>query len=146
MNQSFTDFDPLNLEVVPGTKVRDLPSPEACASALLRIEMDMESINAQIAAAEASPKLAAPGWRTKAQSALRWKKRIYKAVQAFAKTFDATPSPTTVKRKLILDTVRDELGDAEFDRLVAIAIDKHPEVFAESNPVASHAHAREGRL
>jgi hypothetical protein len=34
------------------------------------------------------------------------------------------------RRQVILDTIRNELGDDEFERLVAIAKQRHPEAFA----------------
>lgn len=132
MNTPLTSFDPLDLEVAPGLRVRDLSSRAQCDEAMLRIAMDMESIVAQIGRAEEDPTLAAPGWRTKAQSAIRWKKRTKAAVHQFAQTFDPAPAPTavTAKRKAIIDTFKDELGADEFERIIAVAKARHPAAFA----------------
>lgn len=129
MNQPLTNFDPLDLEVAPDVKVRDLKSRAECTEAMLRIDMDMESIQAQIGRAEADPTLAAPGWRTKAQSAIRWKKRIKTAVHVFAQSFDMPPPLLSAKRKAIIETFKNELGADEFERIIAIAKVRYPAVF-----------------
>lgn len=119
---------PLDLEVSPGIRVRDLKSRTECADAMFRIELDMESIQAQIGRAEADPALAAPGWRTKAQSAIRWKKRIKAAIYNYAASLEALP-PVTAKHKALIDTFKVELGADEFERIFAIAKMRYPDAF-----------------
>lgn len=122
-------FEPFDLEVSKGKTVRQLTSRKECQSALFAIDMEMETITAQIASAEADPSLAAPGWRTRAQSALRWKKRTKTAIADFARRFDPVPVPTATKRKLLLDVIKVELGEDEFARLVDAAKAQHPDAF-----------------
>ncbi len=119
-------FDPMSLEIQPGFQVRDLTTPEECASALLRLDDEMASIRHQIAVAEERPAAAYPGWRMKAQNALSMKKRIARAIRTYASTMAATRPGINEKRQAILDTIKRELGDAEFDRLVALAKDRSP--------------------
>lgn len=122
-------FQPFDLEVWPGKTVRQLASRGECQQALFRLEMDMADITAQIARDEAEPGLHPPGWRTRAQNAMRWKKRVKTAIADFAKRYDPPSAPAATKRKLLLDVIKDELGADEFDRLVGIAKGRHPHAF-----------------
>lgn len=124
--------DPLDFEIEPGRRVRDLSTPEECASATLRLEMDMESILAQIGRAEADPDRVEPGWRTRAQTALRWKKRIRKAVLSYRQVLVSQPG-RDARRRAILDTIREEVGDEAFDAYVDLARGRRPSAFAEEN-------------
>lgn len=85
-------FDPMALEIVPGLKVGDLKSEDDCARAVVQVDMQIEAILAQISKAEADPSsgLNRPGWRSKAQGAIRWKKRIRQAVHRVAAQFRRT--------------------------------------------------------
>lgn len=121
--------EPFDLEVEPGKTVRQLTNRIECQQALFKLDLDMASIQAQIAAAEAAPDTVEPGWRTRAQSAIRWKKRTRIAIMDFAKRFEPVATPTATKRKLLLDVIKDDLGADEFDRLVGIAKARHPSVF-----------------
>lgn len=125
-------FEPFDLEVEPDVTVRQLQSREQCQAAMFKIDMDMEGIQAQIASAEANPDAVEPGWRTRAQSAIRWKKRTKTAILDFAKRFEQPAVPTATKRKLLLDVIKDELGAEEFVRLVDIAKARHPHAFKEA--------------
>lgn len=121
--------EPFDLEVLPGKKVRDLASREECQRAMFAIDMALETIAGQIAQAEADPLSREPGWRTRAQSAIRWKKRIKTAIYDFSRRFEPVPTPTGTRRKLLLDVIKDDLGADEFDRLVGVAKRLHPEAF-----------------
>ena len=123
---------PFDLEILPGKTVRQLASRDECQAALFQIENDLLTIQNQIAGAEANPASVAPGWRTRAQTAIRWKKRIRTAIVDFAKGYEPVPTPTGTKRKLILDVIKDELGADEFDRLIGIAKQRHPHAFKEA--------------
>jgi hypothetical protein len=126
------DFEPLDLEVVPGIKVRDLATRKECDDALMRLSLDMESIQAQIARAEEDPSTVLPGWRTRAQSAIRWKKRIKAAITARALTLRRPPDlPSTARAEILLDTFRQELGDAEFERIREMARAQYLRAFDE---------------
>ncbi|MGN6549256.1 MAG: hypothetical protein ACTHJ3_05115 [Pararhizobium sp.] len=125
-----TITDPLDLEVEPGFRVRDLASKDECDAAVLQIDMAIERILAQIGHAEASEEPSPPGWRTRAQSAIRWKKRVRQTVVTYAKTMEPKRPPSERRRQVILDTIRSEIGDDEFERLLAIAKRRHPEAFA----------------
>ncbi|MGV8833281.1 MAG: hypothetical protein ACOH2N_15005 [Devosia sp.] len=127
--------DPFRLELSPGKKVQDLTSREDCQRAIFSLDMEMESIAAQIAKAEANPAAVVLGWRTKAQSAIRWKKRTRTAVMDFAKRFEPIPVPTGTKRRLIINVIKDELGPEEFERLIDIAKARYPHAFRETSGV-----------
>lgn len=121
-----SQLDPLDLEIEPGFRVRDLNTVEECAAALINLDMEIENIISQIGRSEASPDLKPKGWRTRAQSAIRWKKRVRKAVFTYRATLTPTRPQITDKRQAILDAIKAEIGDAEFDRLVQIAKDHNP--------------------
>src|SRR5690554_1646768 len=110
-------FDPMELEIIPGRKVRDLKTREECAVALTQIDMQIEGILAQISKAEADPDstLSRPGWRSKAQAAMRWKKRARTAVNRLKSHL---PRPAGDARKtraqIVLDTFAQGHGQAEF--------------------------------
>lgn len=135
MNRPFTmpvPSDPLDLIVEGDTTVRDLKTREECEAEALKLEMDIEGIIAQIAQSEADPGHRAPGWRTRAQSAIRWKKRIRSAIKNHAATLNparSKPPKPDDKQRVILDTIRLELGEEEFARLVAVAKSRHPQLF-----------------
>jgi len=122
--------DPLDLEIDPGVPVRSLKSPRDCTAALMRLENDMAIIRSQIANAEENPEDVRPGWRTRAQSAMRWKKLTAKAIKAHALTL-ASPSrpPIDERRKVLLAVIYDEIGEAEFERIKGIAAARHPGLF-----------------
>jgi hypothetical protein len=133
MNQSFTlPADPLDLEIEPGIPVRSLKTRAECDAALMRIENDAARIRAQIARAEEDPDGVRPGWRTRAQGAMRWKKLTAKAIRAHAIAL-ATPkrAPIEERRKVLLAIIHDEIGATEFDRIVALAAERRPDVFGE---------------
>lgn len=120
-------LDPLDLELEPGgRRVRDLRSPEECASAIMKLDMEIESIIAQIAHSEADPSRSAPGWRTRAQTAIRWKKRTRRAVQSMATTLRPFRPALADKRQAILDTIEYEIGSEEFEKLVKLAKERNP--------------------
>lgn len=124
--------DPLDLEIEPGLRVRDLPTREECTAAVMRIDMEIDGIIAQIADAEANPSRRSPGWRTRAQSAIRWKKRVRAAINAHATAMAAGRPHLDDKRQVILDTIRFEIGADEFERLVAVAKSRYPHLFGGS--------------
>ncbi|MEP9370489.1 hypothetical protein [Mesorhizobium sp. KR1-2] len=127
--------DPLDLIVEGDMCVRDLRTREECDAEVLKLEMEIESIIAQIAESETDPARRGPGWRTRAQSAIRWKKRVRSAIKNHAATLRPARHKPDVKQqddkqRVILDTVRLELGEDEFARLVAVAKSRHPHLFA----------------
>lgn len=122
--------EPFDLEVAPGKTVRQLADREECQQALFQLDLAIGSIQSQIAQAEADPSSVEPGWRTRAQSAIRWKKRTRAAIRDFAVRFEPKPTPTATKRKLLLDVIKDELGADEFEQMVAKARQQHPGVFS----------------
>lgn len=122
--------DPLDLVVEGDMRVRDFQTREQCAAVVMRLDMDIESIIAQIAESEADPARRGPGWRTRAQSAIRWKGRIRSALKNHAATLSVRRQKPDDKQRVILDTIRLELGEEEFARLVAVAKSRHPHLFA----------------
>lgn len=125
-------FDPMELEIIPGRKVKDLKTREDCAIALTQIDIQIEGILSQIQKSEANPdsSLNRPGWRSKAQAAIRWKKRTRAAVQRLATRL---PNPALAARKtraqLVLDAFAEEYGQEEFDRIYEIARARNPDVW-----------------
>ena len=127
-----TQADPLDLEIEPGFRVRDLNTVEECAAALIKLDMEIEKIISQIGRSETNPGDRPKGWRTRAQSAIRWKKRVRSAVLSYRTMLTPTRPPARSqvndKRQAILDTIQREIGDAEFERLVQIAKDRNPDL------------------
>lgn len=123
-------LDPLDIEIEPGFRVRQLCTPAECATAILKIENDMSLIAGQIARAEANPEMVSPGWRTKAQNAQRWKKRTIKAIRehgiSLAKT---TIGEKERRRQYILKVIEDEVGTEAMDRYVALTRQRYPSAF-----------------
>jgi hypothetical protein len=96
----------------------------------MRLENDMAIIRGQIARAEENPDGVRPGWRTRAQGALRWKKLTAKAIRAHAATLVvSTRQPAEERRKVLLSIIHDEIGEAEFDRIRGVAAARYPELF-----------------
>lgn len=123
--------NPLELGIEPGKTVGQLTSAEECQAAIFLIEMDMERIQAQIARSEAEPGSSDPGWRSRAQSAIRWKKRTRSAVHEHARQFVPPKPPFQQRYSALCDIVRQELGREEFDRLLDLARSTHPKAFVE---------------
>jgi hypothetical protein len=133
--QQLTDLDQLDIEIEPGVRVRDLTSSDQCAAVVRKIERDRDSICAQIAIAEDAPGLKPPGWRTRAQSALRWKKRVIKAVKARQETLPTEQAANSEavrkeRRRLILAVIEEDIGDEAMARYVRLARHRYPESFA----------------
>lgn len=126
------DYDPLELEIVPGQKVRDLTTRTECGRALAQVDMQIESILSQIGRSEAEPDTIPhkPGWRSKAQAAIRWRKRTRAAIH---RHMHSLPYPAGDSRKtraqIVLDTFAQEHGQAEFDRIYELARERHPEAW-----------------
>jgi hypothetical protein len=133
MNQPFTmPADPLDLEIDPGVPVRSLKTPEECTAALMRLENDMAVIRGQIARAEENPEDVRPGWRTRAQGAMRWKKRTAKAIHVHAATLASSKRPPVdERRKVLLAIIHDEIGPLEFARIMGVAAERRPDMFDE---------------
>jgi len=127
-NTAAASLDPLDIEVQPGTRVRDLKSVDECTSAILVIEHDMAKIMAQIGRAEADPDTVEKGWRTRAQGAMRWKKKARRAVMAHAQTLAHGSIGTADKRQAILRTIKAAIGADEFNRLVLLAQMQNPDL------------------
>ena len=122
--------DPLDLEIEPGMSVRSLKTQGECTAALMRLENETAIIRAQIARAEENPDGARPGWRTRAQGAMRWKKLTAKAIKAHALTLAAPRRPPIdERRKVLLAVIFDEIGQAEFQRIKGVAAARHPGLF-----------------
>ncbi|HEV7417899.1 MAG TPA: hypothetical protein VGN98_17225 [Tianweitania sediminis] len=107
-------------------RVRDLTSVEQCDQALCVIDGEQALILAQIADDEALP-TRPPGWRTKAQNALRYKKRLRTAVLNWRLLLGKGAKQD--KRKLLLQVIKEEVGEDDFARFVALASAEHPGVF-----------------
>ncbi len=122
--------DPLDLEIEPGMPVRFLKTQGECTAALMRLENETAIIRAQIARAEENPEGVRPGWRTRAQGALRWKKLTAKAIKAHALTL-AVPRrpPDDERRKVLISIIKGEIGQTEFDRIMTVAASQRPDMF-----------------
>lgn len=140
-------FDAMDLIVREGVTVRDLKTREECAQAIVDIDMQIEGMLSQISRVEANPdsNLNKPGWRSKVQGAIRWKKRARKAVNALHATLSGhisrPPGSKDMLRHIMLDTFRLELGDAEFDRIASIARGRYRVAFPDSGMAGIKADA-----
>ncbi|WP_275790461.1 hypothetical protein [Pararhizobium gei] len=127
-------IDPMDIEIEPGIRVRDLTTTEDCEASIIIIERDRDKICAQIATAEETPGIRPAGWRTRAQSALRWKKRVLKAVRAHQVGLPtavamASSAKRRDRRQILLDVILDDIGEAAVDAYVTAARAKYPEAF-----------------
>lgn len=128
------------LQVRTGVAIGDIKNDkEALHDAVTTLEMEVADIKAQLAGEMSVPD-DGPDWRRRAQGALRVKIKALATVRALlgamrrqrAAEAAATlaPRPDREKRaQALLDTIRDELGDVEFDRLKGLAKDRHPALF-----------------
>ncbi len=136
MTRAFYIADPLAYEVEVGTTVGDLKTKEECVQAIYLLEHQRDAIMKQIAEDEARlPHERRAGWRTKAGSALRWKKRIMAAVRVRAGALAKEQRPAGSRAQAILETIREELGPRDFDRMVELAKASHPALFVEAGDV-----------
>jgi hypothetical protein len=129
-------FDAMELRINEFKKVSDLKSREECMAAIVDIDMQISSMLSQISAVEANPEhaLNRPGWRSKIQGAIRWRKRTRQAVQLIAHQFEKKRPPSKDSfAQVLLDTFRLELGDAEFDRVKDIARDRYAVAFGQAS-------------
>ncbi len=132
MTRAFYIADPLAYEIEPGTTVGDLKTKEECQQAIYLLEHQRDAIMKQIAEDEARlPHERRAGWRTKAGSALRWKKRIMAAVRVHSSKIEKAQRPAGSRAQAILDTIREELGPRDFDRMVDLAKASRPDIFGE---------------
>jgi hypothetical protein len=133
---AFYSADPLAYEIKPGVTVGDLKTKEECTVAIWGLERERDKILGQIATDEARPAMdRRPGWRTKAASALRWKKRIISAIHTHAGTLVPPRPPKSsseVRANVILNIIRDEVGPREFERLIDLAKASRPDVFGRA--------------
>lgn len=128
------------IEISPGVTIGDIKDDrEALHSAVTTLEMEVADIKAQLAGEMIVPDDSTT-WRGRAQGALRVKVKALATVRAYlgalrrqrAAQAALLPQPERDHRaKVLLDTIRDELGDDEFDRLKAIAKERRPDVFGE---------------
>lgn len=132
--------DPLDLEIEPGVPVRALISLDECTSARMRLENEMAVIRGQIARSEENPDDARPGWRTRAQGALHWKKLTVKAINAHTVTLQRAMPPVQSasakqhmddRHRVLIDLLRIEVGEDRFAEVVAIAKERYPALFGK---------------
>ena len=124
--------DPLDIEIVPGTKVRDIQSVDECTTAVLRLENDISRIVSQIARSESEPATVQPGWSSRAQGAIRWKKTAIRALNARAILLkQAQAGGARSKGVAILKVIREDIGETAFEGYVETARLRYPEVFPE---------------
>ena len=81
---SATFINPLDIEIEPGKRVRDLPDLMSCTHAIAKLSQDINDIAGQIDRAETSANKPPLEWFAKAMKAKRWKKRAMKAIRAHA--------------------------------------------------------------
>jgi hypothetical protein len=121
--------EPFDIELSPGRRVRDLKSKEECQQATFHLEVEMANIQTQIANSETNPSAVAPGWRTRAQSALRWKKRARTAVLDFSRRFEPQKPPLRVRYDAVLNALRDDLGNDRFEAFMLKVRERVPSAF-----------------
>lgn len=115
-------INPDEIEIEPGTRIRDLTDIASCQRAVDRLECEIGSIAAQIGRAEENPGTSAPGWRTRAQNAQRWKKRAIKIINVKMREMAFTPRPKgDAMRQAILDVIREDIGEKRMQVYAEIA-------------------------
>lgn len=137
--------NPDDLLISPGVTLGSIKEDrEALHAALVTLEADVSDIKAQLDSdigfhfASGVP-TSDPVWRSKATKALANKRTALAIVRATlgamrrqrqAQAAPQLPRPDREKRTYaLLDTFRDELGDAEFERLKDIAKARYPDLF-----------------
>lgn len=127
------------LLIRPGVTIGDIKGDkEALHEAVTTLEMEVADIKAQLAGEMSVPD-DGPDWRRKAQGALRVKIKALATVRALLGAMrrqkaaePQAPRPHREKRaQALLDTIRDELGDVEFDRLKGLAKERYPALFGD---------------
>lgn len=124
----------LDIEIAPGLRVRDLSSRAEGAQAVALLQQDINTIIGQLHKAERerieTGKPVDKSWRLRAQGAISHKRTTVKAIHVHMGSFPREHKPYQVTApKAILDTIREELGNDEFDRLKAIAKRRYPDAF-----------------
>lgn len=122
--------NPIDIEVRPGVKVRDLETPAQCAVAIQELDAEITNIASQIAKADAGTMKVGEGWKKKAEAAKRWKKRALKAIRAHADIIGGLVAEAGVaRRQAILDVIAEDVGGEAMERYRRIARHRHPELF-----------------
>lgn len=126
----------LDIEIAPGLRVRDLSSRAECAQAVALLQKDVNRVVGQLHNAEkeriATGKAIDKVWRLRAQGAIGHMRTSIKAINVHAGTFPREKKPYEITApQAILDTIREELGNDEFDRLKTLAKVRRPEAFAK---------------
>jgi hypothetical protein len=134
LGNTIATANPGALEIEPGTTVADLKSREECERARFLLETAIDSIMSQINRSEeeiAAGNPPEPGWRTRAQNAIRWKRRTIRAIADHAARLSSPKAgvPEGARRQAILDVVEDYLAPDEFADLVQMAKTQHPELW-----------------
>lgn len=111
----------------------------------MRLENEMAVIRRQIARSEENPDDVRPGWRTKAQGALRWKKLTVKAINAHVLTLRKASTPVRSvaakqhmddRHRVLIDLLRIEVGEDRFAEVVALAKERYPALFGKAEGAA----------
>lgn len=128
-----TFINPLDIEIEPGKRVRDLPDLMSCTHAIAKLSQDINDITGQIDRVEASANKPPLEWFAKAMKAKRWKKRAMKAIRAHATFLRQTETVRCEEsREAILKVIREDIGETAMDAYVATAKRRYPEVFQQS--------------
>lgn len=123
-------INPLDIEIEPGKRVRDLPDLISCTHAIAKLSQDINDIAGQIDRAEASADKPPLEWFAKAMKAKRWKKRAMKAIRAHATFLRQTdPMRGDDQREAILKVIREDIGETAMEAYVAAAKLRYPEAF-----------------
>jgi hypothetical protein len=143
IGRTLATVDPGALEIEPGVTVGDLKTREECERARFLLETSIDSIVGQITRAEEDARAGKPHdavWRTRAQGAIRWKRRAIRAVNERMMKLASTRRPVSrmaERRQAVIDAVEAELGRGEIERFVQIAKAKHPELWALTDVAAA---------
>lgn len=138
------EFHSLNEhEIEPGLTVHDLRTRGECNRVITLLNGDMDRIRNQIAEARlaaAKGKRQLDGqWLIRAQSAIRWKKNLVRAVRGRMEGMPLPPKPKLEvlieRRAIILDVIQTDIGDDAMKRYVTIAKQQRPDLFHKPDPV-----------
>ena len=120
------EFHDLNdLEIQPGYRVNDLIDRAECHRAYALLQGEVDAVVRQIEAARLrhakGQEQLDTTWLMRAQNAIRWKRRVMKAIQAKLHALPRPERNAKELRVLILEVIQEDIGEARMDAYVAEA-------------------------
>ena len=120
-----------DLEIEPGYRVNDLVTRDECNRAIVKLSAECDTIVRQIEAARLNQakgiRQLDGAWMIRAQSAIRWKRTVMKAIRA---KLDQLPAEKRREgfRKALLEVIEEDIGEEKMSRYAAVTRARHPDV------------------